>query len=1098
MVYDKNFIEQQIKGEWYRTPKKNWYVDNVVINNSQVNIEYKKGKKILFIAIDSETWHKGSGNRGIYAGWTDTHGTIHKYDDCIAGIIVSRPIPELNPEVPQYVVRNTYGVIKTLADYAYKKRKGKMIAITGTAGKSTTKNLFNTLLSNDYTTIATRGNHNTRTGVPLTIACSIIQPDFTIIETAISSLWMRSGGILKNYAPDVAMITSIDGGQQKSAYETACLKSKIAEGMDNKGNVVLNRDMKEYETVEKQVKQYNKNIFTYGFHNDADSRIIKVKELRTTTIVKAEILGEIVKFETQLNGKGMIQNIVGTLTTLKLLGVKLNAVLKEIKKFSPSHSIQNFETYQTSKGHHFTLLNDSWNATGISMIEAIKLLAQKHKFYEGKTIVILGRIVNLSKEEAKKQHENIARTLIDSNVDIVFAHGPEMKYMLKKLPETMIGGYYDNAKEIATHVSHIIEEDDIILLKGSQRSSDFKLVKEELIKSVHNLSEFNQISQTIPSTGYGVATYDFETGEKVSNYGKKNVKQNQGVGGLLLINYILDEIFANKLSLNTLYYPDSQSIKENKSTNALLLRSDNPLNLYDILSGAIVKSAPNAFLMLANSVLGSNKKSMKLIKELAFKLELPESSANNITGRRISNKNQEITLEILFKVGKILFKKMPFIQDLLSQTKFVYDNSIYRNKTNLFHYGIITHGIFYGQNDSIGIVLSSINGKKYISVVIGAKGVYHRDALLYRSILTASNATNIQNTKPVEHFVKKTRPYKINILGDTYFGEFYTNIRKRQGKKDALTKFGRNYSFKDLRKFLIKGDFNICNFEAAISNNQNEYLKRRKPFVLHADTRGNVETLKSEKINLVTLANNHLMDCGLEGLNETVKQFNNHSIYTMGAGNNQIDAENSFVINVNGTRITFFNAYWYRRPMYEEFDFYAIGSEPGVACINPFIFEDIKKEKSQYPSGKIIVIAHWGTDFKNTHKMQTIYANQLDEAGADLIIGHGAHMIQGIQNLGKAVVAYSIGNGVFNSNGEYNKRFVPAYGMIVQIIIGENNDYLKLRFYPIYINNLKTFWKPRFVTKQEFEHCHLILKSYNSIKLKTGKDEYYYFEIPFK
>lgn len=93
MVYDKNFIEQQIKGEWYRTPKKNWYVDNVVINNSQVNIEYKKGKKILFIAIDSETWHKGSGNRGIYAGWTDTHGTIRKYDDCIAGIIVSRPIP---------------------------------------------------------------------------------------------------------------------------------------------------------------------------------------------------------------------------------------------------------------------------------------------------------------------------------------------------------------------------------------------------------------------------------------------------------------------------------------------------------------------------------------------------------------------------------------------------------------------------------------------------------------------------------------------------------------------------------------------------------------------------------------------------------------------------------------------------------------------------------------------------------------------------------------------------------------------------------------------------------------------------------------------
>ncbi|ANZ34429.1 hypothetical protein A2I65_00695 [Staphylococcus carnosus] len=117
----------------------------------------------------------------------------------------------------------------------------------------------------------------------------------------------------------------------------------------------------------------------------------------------------------------------------------------------------------------------------------------------------------------------------------------------------------------------------------------------------------------------------------------------------------------------------------------------------------------------------------------------------------------------------------------------------------------------------------------------------------------------------------------------------------------------------------------------------------------------------------------------------------------------------------------------------------------------------------------------------------------MSNAGTDIVIGHGTHMIQDIQKIDQTTVAYSIGNGVFNSNGEYNKRFVPAYSMIAQLIISKNNE-LKLRFYPIYGNNLDTFWKPRFVTNEEFEHCRLMLKARNTISMETGKDEHYYFE----
>lgn len=1095
LKFDQRIIETELHGEWYRKPESDWYVDNITINPAQAKMEFNKGHKVMFIAIDSDTWHKGSGNRGIYSGWTDTHTTVSNHQKYISGAIVARPIPELDPSIPQYVVEDTYQTIKILADYAYTHRTGKMIAITGTAGKSTSKGLLDTLLSHQHQTVSTRGNHNTRTGVPLTIANTITQPDYTIIEAAISSLWMRSGGIMKNYAPDIAMITSIDGGQQKDVYQTAVLKAKIAEGMNQKGTVVLNRDMNAYETVKQSVEQYNRNIITYGFNEQADSKIISVKETRTTTLVEADVLGEWVKFETQLNGNGMIQNILGVLTIIKLLNVELLPLLPEIKKYKPNKAVQNFDVYQTKEGHQFTLINDTWNATGIAMIEAIKLLSTKAKYHKGKSIALIGRIENLSEEEAKRQHEAVADAIIESDIDIVYAHGPEMKYMLRKLPPTKIGGYYESAELIARHIANVIEDDDIVMLKGSPRSSNFKFVKDELLKAIQSDEAVPpKTSESIHSNGYGVATYDLETGEKVASFGKQDVIQNQGVGGLLVINHILDLLFAKKLNLTTEYRPDAQSIRESQSQNAISLSNDSKLSLEKLIQAAVVKNAPNTLLMLANTVIGSNQKSMKVIREMVGNLHLSADSAHNITGRRIRNKRQALTLDSLFKVGEKLYTKAPLIQDLLSQKIFTHQNQTYRAKTNLYHYGMITHGLFYGQNDSIGVTLSKLNGRKYVSVVIGAQGMFHRDALIYQSL----SAVITNNVKPYPSEAAKVidsdkSVYTINVLGDTYFGEFYTRIRLRQGKEDALTRFGRAYSFDQLRPFIQRADFNICNFEAAISDDRNEYLKMRKPYVLHADSIGNVSTLKNEKINLVTLANNHLMDCGVEGLNQTIDQFQRSGIDTIGAGREQNEAEKPYVMNINNQRITFFNAYWYRKPMYEAFDFYAIGDEPGVACMNMYMLEAIKAEKEKYPTSKIVVIAHWGVDFKSVHPLQVEYAEQLSAAGADLIIGHGAHMIQKVEKIGHTTVSYSIGNGVFNSNGEYNKRFVPAYSMIAQLILEENQP-LKLRFYPIYGNNLETFWQPRFLNEEEFKHFINMMKTYGSENMEIGKDDYYYIE----
>ena len=1090
--YNKNDIENIIPGYWYREPQHGWYAESVTISRGQVKLD--KNKKVLFLAIDSKTWHKGSQNKNIYAGWEDTHHTVKNFQKQVGGVIAQKPLPELDEHIPQYITSDTYETMKLLADHAFKNFNGQMIAITGTAGKSTVKNLLEMLLGKNSKVVATRGNHNTRTGVPLTVACAVTQPDFLIVESAVSSLWTKPHGVMKNYPPSIAMITSIDGGQKKNAHETAVLKAKVAEGMNHNGTVVLNQDMKEYDTVYEAVNKYNKKVLTYGFNEEADSRVLDYKELREGTVVDASILGEKVRFSTKLNGAGMIQNIIGVLTVIKTMEVSLDTVLDFIPDYIPGKGVLNFEEHQKSDGTSFTILDDGWNATGIATIEAINLISKKAQYFKGKNIAIIGRIENLGPEESVRQHEALVQPILDSEIDIVFAHGPEMKHTLKLLPEDLIGGYFENSGEMAQHVSNVIGQDDLILIKGSPRSSDFKFVKSDLLNFAKKKKDEKEYSHHHPySTSAGAATFDISNDEKVSFSGDQQVMQNQGLGGVLLINLILEEVFSKKFKLQDKYLPGTQELNENKAPKALKLMKKQEVSLAELISAAVTVHSPNALLMMANQVMESNRQTLLKLKESANALELNEKSVSNITGRRISSKQQRITIGDLYVVGKELFDKFPFILDLVSQKSFVHNQREYKINSNLYSYGAITHGLFFGHLDSLGIVLSQIKGEKYITVVAGASDAFHRDQLVLDSLRNIEGENVLQDVHEPEEKIsdEKKDKYSINIIGDTYFGEFYSDIRKKNNRSDVLLSKERAYSFDEIRSFLSTGDLNICNFEAAVSDSKVHKMKKRKPFVLYSDPINTVKAIKVEKIHLVTLANNHLMDCGMEGLKRTLNEFKDENIYTMGAGANQQDAERPYVKVVNNQRIAIFNAYWYRNPMHREFDFYALADQPGVACLSGHIQERIKSEKEENPDGKIIVIAHWGADFQTVNTKQKEYAHSLVSAGADLIIGHGVHMIQEIEKIGSSIVAYSIGNGVFNSDGEYNRRFVAPYSMAAQIQISEEE--VELRLYPIYSNNLKTFWQPRSLEEKEMVHCTLMLKSFGSTKLDINKENEKYF-----
>ena len=326
----------------------------------------------------------------------------------------------------------------------------------------------------------------------------------------------------------------------------------------------------------------------------------------------------------------------------------------------------------------------------------------------------------------------------------------------------------------------------------------------------------------------------------------------------------------------------------------------------------------------------------------------------------------------------------------------------------------------------------------------------------------------------------------INIIGDTYFGEFYTNKRKNKGIEDALQRYGYAYSFEKIKHFFHQDEINIANFEAVFNLDENSPLTDKKAFILGAQPKQTLDEFKRIHLNTLCLANNHLKDYGEPSLTHTLELLDQAEINFIGAGNDQQQAHQCLQIHNEQQSVAIFNGYWHRQTAYQQYDFYALGRSAGVASINAILFEQIMQYRVQYPQHKIIVICHWGIDFKSTHPEQEKLARVLTQIGADLVIGHGAHTIQPIQRMNHKPVIFGIGNGVFNSNGEFEKYQALPYGLVVRI----NLKAQSVQLYPIFTDNLQSFWQPYPVNETQFEQAqHFLTRQLNVADYTLGQDQ---------
>lgn len=279
--------------------------------------------------------------------------------------------------------------------------------------------------------------------------------------------------------------------------------------------------------------------------------------------------------------------------------------------------------------------------------------------------------------------------------------------------------------------------------------------------------------------------------------------------------------------------------------------------------------------------------------------------------------------------------------------------------------------------------------------------------------------------------------------------------------EDVILEKGYGYPFEKIDSILKSGDIVFTNLEAPFGEGGAAFPKKYS-FQVKPEL---VNVLETGHINLVSLANNHIMDFGEKSMLQTRALLEEKNIHYAGAGMNITQAREAATWRVGNRNIAFV-AYSLTFPE----EFWASDTSAGT-CFpsHTFVYKDIRRLNAE--NDLVIVSCHWGQELLNTPKeYQVKLAHKLIDAGADLILGHHPHVIQGIEFYMGKLIAYSLGNFIFGSYSE-----IATESMILKIQIAEDNS-ISCKIVPINVYNAEIDFQPSPLNGEKREHFFRTIK----------------------
>jgi poly-gamma-glutamate capsule biosynthesis protein CapA/YwtB (metallophosphatase superfamily) len=292
-------------------------------------------------------------------------------------------------------------------------------------------------------------------------------------------------------------------------------------------------------------------------------------------------------------------------------------------------------------------------------------------------------------------------------------------------------------------------------------------------------------------------------------------------------------------------------------------------------------------------------------------------------------------------------------------------------------------------------------------------------------------------------------PLTIAFVGDTVLGDQF---------QDLLRERGYDHVLEGIAPLLARADLTVVNHEAALTAESRGLpgVPQRDRFWMRADPES-AAALAAYGIRVVSLANNHVLDYGLDGLAETIAALDAHGIAHCGAGATESAARQPVILSVNGVRVGFLSCIQ-RYDLYEGW-LYAEGPDGGCNRLRERTLTRDLPQLTQ-AADLSIVLVHWGSNYRDVTPTQERWAPRLRAAGANLVIGHHPHIAQRVDLLDGCPILYSLGNGLFGTNGRFESHQQAPYGLVALAEIEAPGTLSALELHLIDVDNRRSSFRP--------------------------------------
>ncbi len=432
------------------------------------------------ISIDSRSIAPGEAFFAIQGERRDGHDFVLPALDAKAGlaVVAAARRAQFPADAPLLVVADVLAALRDLAAAARRRTPATVIGVTGSVGKTGTKEALRLVLSKDGETHASAASYNNHWGVPLSLARCSASARYAVLE-----MGMNHAGEIAPLArlarPHIAVITTIAPVHLEflgSLANIADAKAEIFCGVEPGGAAVINRDIAQFEQLKRRANEAGVDrVISFGEHAKADARLIKCALHPGCSTVQARILGTELTYKIGAPGRHLVMNSLAVLAAAELAGADLALAALALTDFKAIAG-RGAPIEIDVPGGTALIIDESYNANPASVAAALALLGQTPVGAQGRRIAVLGDMLELG-PKGKAMHRGLVEPVLANAVDLVFCCGPLMQSLWQALPAERRGGYAADSAALESHVVAAVQAGDVLMIKGSLGSRMAVIVK---------------------------------------------------------------------------------------------------------------------------------------------------------------------------------------------------------------------------------------------------------------------------------------------------------------------------------------------------------------------------------------------------------------------------------------------------------------------------------------------------------------------------------------------------------------------------------------------------------------------------------------------